>query len=183
MFKYLNLRFIAIFAMLVFGNISVQASVVTSLTLTDFNISWNPGLTSKYGGTATVHSSQTQDFEIDVSAFDKIFDFPKEPVLNFLKPKAGTGVFFEDVINYGAWGQDQNVYLTSNGIAFETSKNGNFDEGMVFLPGLAQWTIQVGSVPVSSVPEPPSYAMVCVGLMMMTMKMIRKRNQEKEFDC
>lgn len=155
---------------------SVAQATVQQISLDKFDIKWNAGFSSKYGGTATVHSLLVPDFQINVAGFDDAFSFPKKTIENWFTPVAGSGISFYSVTNDGAWGPDQNVYITSIGIGVDTSTNGNFDGDLVFLPGLAHWNITV----TTPVPEPASYAMLLLGLLVLSWIVVRAP-QEKKF--
>ncbi len=157
-------------------SLSALASTVQTFTLDQFNLDLSPGFTTKYGGTATVKSIYTPDFQVNISGYDQAFDFPKVPVNDWITPMLGSGVTFASVTNFGVWGPWLDVYQTSIGIGFASHFPNTTDPYEIpFYVGLAHWDITV----TTPVPEPSSYAMMFAGLMLMA-SMMYKRNQVKK---
>ena len=97
---------------------------------------------------------------------DPYFDILNNPdgqftIQNWIKPVTNGGATFEPVELFAVWGQQNEVFATSmgNGVDLNFSNHLNV---LVFSNDQASW--QVTLTPVTSVPEPETYAMLLAGL-------------------
>ena len=128
------------------------------------------------GGDTIVHwddgsETWTKTFQVHIAPYQVLIDEaisgnydPELTIPNWITPVKNGGATFEGVELYEIWGQDNEVLAASMGNGVDYSFN---DSNMIFFSyDESSWDVTL--TPVTSVPEPETYALMLAGLGLMT---------------
>ncbi len=125
------------------------------------------------GGNATVYwggydrsETWTKTFQVYMAPYANIIGipYPDDTIPNWITPVANGGATFEPVELFAVWGIDNEIFPTSMGNGFDFPISGK--KKLFFPDDQAVWVVTL--TPVTSVPEPESYALMLAGLGLMT---------------
>jgi hypothetical protein len=155
---------------LLFAGFSVQAG---TLTLQNFVIYWDAGLTPKTGGTATVeywsldYQTVLGTFKVNVADFAEAEAAGENIIIgvdNWLTPVAGSDITFDPVDLIDVKSEYHNIYETSFGLGQLGASGPRLFDG--FLAGhvdYSKWEVTEISQS-TNVPEPGVLALTLLGL-------------------
>ena len=160
-------RFFAGLVLAFFG-FSAHAGIVT---LTNFSINWNTGLTPEAGGTATVlydldnNFTWNKSFQVNVASFITSINDTSQGVENWITPVSGSDMTFDSIDLSAILEETRSIYKTSIGIGgLFGSGIQTYDGGILFTSDSASWSVTQKDSPSTNIPEPSSIALLSIGM-------------------
>lgn len=168
-FSFFYWRFIMFKKFIVILTMFFASFVAQAIELSGFYIDTVNPVT---GGNTTVHwgaydgANWANHFQVHIDPYASIINNPDIDftIPNWITPVANGGATFNPVELYAIWGPNNEVFTTSMGNGEDGSWTGRNLIGF----GRAESSWDVTLTPVTSVPEPETYAMMLAGLGLMT---------------